>query len=94
MAEGEIIKNPSINKLKKALATLNNNNFFLTLNGPKGFMQVSFSKKGLDIQYKNETGHFTGEDFISKEKATSIFIDYIQNTTGWKNKCQWKPFEY
>ena len=93
MADGPSIKNPSVKALKKSLATLNDDNFVLTLNGPKGFMQTSYTEKGLDIQYKDDNGHFTAKDLISAETAASMFIGYIKNESGWKSKCEWKPFE-
>jgi len=93
MADGTTAGAPSAEQLKKHLASLNGDNFFITLTGPDGFMQASYTAKGLDVQYKDKTGHFASVGAVPAEIAGEMFAGYIKNEDGWKSKCKWKPFE-
>ncbi len=92
-AEGRTGKDISVNTLKKELKALSDDNFFLTLNGPEGFIQASYSEKGLEVQYKDAGGQFTSSSLLDATAAESVFVSYILKESGWKEKCGWKPFE-
>lgn len=94
MADGTKAEAPSVNQLKKMLAKLDDDNFFLTLTSPDGgFMQGGYSEAGLDLQYRDSSGHFTSEAVVSPESGAEIFAAYLKGEPGWKAKCKWKPFE-
>lgn len=93
MASGDIFKNPSVKKLKKSVKSLNDDNFFLTINGPDGFIQGAYSKKKIDMQYKDTEDHFTCKEMVSKKTATFMFSEYLKGKKDWKEKCDWKVVE-
>lgn len=93
MADESSVKTPSVNQLRKSLASLSGDNFFITLTSPGGFMQASYTANGLDVQYKDAAGHFACEGAAPAETADSMFTAYLKNEDGWKSKCKWKPFE-
>lgn len=93
-ADGTKADAPSVNLLKKKLAKLDDDNFFLTLTAPDGgFMQGGYSEAGLDMQYKDAAGHFTSEAVVSPETGAEMFTGYLKGEAGWKEKCGWKSFE-
>lgn len=94
MADGSKAKDPSEAQLKKMLASLDDDNFFLTLTAPDGgFMQAGYTAKGLDLQYKDASGHFASQTVVTPETGEQMFGAYVKGEAGWKAKCQWKPFE-
>jgi hypothetical protein len=93
MADGTTADAPGDGQLKKMLGTLSSDNFFLTLTGPSGFMQAAYTAKGLDMQYKDASGHFASETAMPAETAAAMFKAYLAGETGWKAQCKWKPFE-
>lgn len=93
LADGTKAEAPSAAKLRQLLATLSDDNFFITLTGPKGFMQAGYTAKGLDMQYKDAAGHFAGEAPVTPETAAAMFTAYLSGGEGWKAQCKWKPFE-
>ena len=93
MADGTTTDAPDDGQLRKMLGTLSSDNFFLTLTGPSGFMQAAYTAKGLDMQYKDASGHFAGEAPVPAKTAAEMFGAYLKNGEGWKAQCKWKPFE-
>ena len=93
MADGNKVDAPSAVQVKNLLARLNDDNFFLTLTGPSGFMQAGYTAKGLDMQYKDSYGHFASEGPVPAEQAAAMFKAYLAGDKGWKSQCGWKPFE-
>ncbi|HAT72407.1 MAG TPA: hypothetical protein DCS63_06290 [Elusimicrobia bacterium] len=94
MADGSTAKDPSEEQLKKMLASMNDDNFFLTLTAPDGgFMQAGYTAKGLDMQYKDSSGHFASQSVVTPETGAEMFRAYLQGEAGWKQQCKWKPFE-
>ncbi|MCD6311623.1 MAG: hypothetical protein J7M11_04100 [Elusimicrobia bacterium] len=93
VADGPGVKAPSIKELKKSLASLSDDNFYLTLNGPEGFMQGSYSKKGMDMQYKDEKGQFTCVKMVSSETAECMFSEYLLGKSDWEKLCEWEPMK-
>lgn len=93
MADGTTADAPGEDQLRKMLGTLSSDNFFLTLTGPSGFMQAAYTAKGLDMQYKDASGHFAGEAPVPAGTAAEMFGAYLKNGEGWKAQCKWKPFE-
>lgn len=94
MADGTKVQNPDEGQLKKMLSALNEDNFFLTLTAPDGgFMQAAYTAKGLDMQYKDASGHFAGAAPVTAGTAAEMFKAYLSGQDGWKPSCEWKPFE-
>lgn len=92
-ANGNKVDAPSAVQVRNLLARLSDDNFFLTLNGPSGFMQAGYTAKGLDMQYKDSYGHFAGEAPVPAETAAAMFKAYLTGDKAWKSQCAWKPFE-
>lgn len=88
MANGDIFENPTDKKVKDALKSLNDDNFFMILNGKDGFMQTSTSEKGFIVQYSNNAGMFEAEEYFSFDQLVDIFIAYINNQ-NWKEMGNW-----
>ena len=88
MASGETFENPSTEKLVELLKTLNDDNFFLTLNSKNGFMQTSTSEKGYIVQYSNNDGMFEAESYFTMDMLIDIFKAYIE-AGNWKEKATW-----
>lgn len=88
MANGETYENPSTEKLIESLKSLNDDNFFLTLNSKDGFLQTSTSEKGYIVQYSNHEGMFEAEAYFTIEMLLEIFKAYIDNG-NWKEKATW-----
>jgi hypothetical protein len=93
MADGSKADAPDAGRLKKMLGTLSSDNFFITLTGPAGFMQAGYTAKGLDMQYKDASGHFAGVAPVAEETAAAMFKAYLAGEDGWKAQCKWQPFE-
>ena len=89
MANGDSYESPSTEKLKELLGTLDDDNFFLTLNGKNGFLQTSTSEQGYIVQYGNDNGMFEAEAYFTVEMLTEIFVTYIDNDETWKDKSKW-----
>jgi len=93
MADGSKAEAPDADQLKKMLGTLSSDNFFITLTSPAGFMQAGYTAKGLDMQYKEASGHFTSVAPVAAETAAAMFKAYLSREDGWQAQCKWKPFE-
>lgn len=88
MASGDKFENPSIDKLKEQLKSLDDDNFFLILNSNTGFLQASTSEKGYIVQYSDDTGMFEAEAYFTFDMLTDIFEAYFDNKE-WKEKAVW-----
>ena len=88
MANGDMFESPSDEKIKEALESLNDDNFFMTLSGKDGFIQTSTSEQGFILQYSDEGGMFEAEEYFSLDKLEDIFIAYI-NQQDWKEMATW-----
>lgn len=85
MANGETIDGPDNDKLKEALKSLDDDNFFLTLNSNSGFLQTSTSENGYIVQYSNGDKMYEAEEYFNLENLIDIFITYIEKG-NWKEK--------
>lgn len=89
MANGDKYENPSTDKLKELLKTLDDDNFYLILNSKDGFLQTTTSEKGYIIQYSDEGGMFEAEQYFELEKMITIFIAYIEKGDWKKMAGKW-----
>lgn len=92
-ADGGTGDAPTSAQLEKAFKGLSEDNFFLTLNGPDGFMQGSWMEKGLDMQYKDENGQFNCKNAVPNDEALKMFTGYLEGGDAWKTACEWAPME-
>lgn len=93
-AEGTKVEGPGEEQLKKMVSAIDGDNFFLTLTAPDGgFMQAAYTDKGLDMQYKDASGHFAGKAPVQAGTAAEMFSSYLKGGDSWKSVCEWKPFE-
>jgi len=83
MANGEIIENPTTEKLEESLKTLNDENFYLILNRDNGFLQTSTSDQGYIIQYSDQSGMYEAEEYFNHDRMIEIFVAYIDDL-DWK----------
>ncbi|MFW5721332.1 MAG: hypothetical protein ACOCWW_03005, partial [Bacteroidota bacterium] len=88
MANGDIFENPSDEKIKESLQSINDDNFFMILNGKEGFIQTTISEQGFIVQYSDDGGMFEAEEYFTKEELVDIFIAYI-NQQDWKEMATW-----
>jgi hypothetical protein len=89
MATGDIIEGPTDEKVKESLKTLDDDNFFMTLNGKDDFLQTTISEKGYIVQHGGgDDGMFEADDFFTFEQLVDIFIAYI-NEQNWKEMANW-----
>ncbi|MGD9158575.1 MAG: hypothetical protein PVG39_09225 [Desulfobacteraceae bacterium] len=89
MANGDKFKDVTEKKLKKGISSLDDDNFFLTLSSKEDFIQVSYSDKGYDIQYKENGKQYVARDYLTKEQTIDAFIDYYNGGEKWKKYTAW-----
>lgn len=88
MASGETFSNPSLNKLKASLKSLDDDNFFLILNSSKGFLQTTISEQGFIVQHNHGDGMFEANSYFTFEMLVDIFEKYLNNE-DWKGVDSW-----
>jgi hypothetical protein len=88
MASGETYSNPSLNRLKASLKTLDDDNFFLILNSSKGFLQTTISEQGYIVQHNHGDGMFEAKSYFTFEMLVDIFEKYLNND-DWKDVDSW-----
>jgi hypothetical protein len=88
MASGETYENPTIEKLKASLKSINDDNFFLILNSKEGFLQTTISEKGYIVQHNHGGGMFEAESFFTFDKLVEIFSAYLKDE-DWKGMDKW-----
>ena len=93
MANGKKIKAVTEKTLKEGISILDDDNFFLILNAEEDFIQVSYSNKGYDIQYKENGKQYIARDYISKEQAIEAFINYYYGKDDWRQLTAWDEME-
>jgi hypothetical protein len=93
MADGTAMKDPTIAQLQKAFESLGEENFFITLNAPDGFITASRSGGAYDVEYKDEQGQFAAIDEMSAEQSLDLFSAYMKREKTWKSKARWRPFD-
>jgi hypothetical protein len=90
MASGVIVKNPSIEKLEELIASLNDDNFFLSLSHDDGFIQTAYSSDGFTIEYSNSEGYFVASELYNLEKAVQVFSKYMNEEKDWITDIDWE----
>ncbi|HBE88675.1 MAG TPA: hypothetical protein DDW67_06000 [Elusimicrobia bacterium] len=93
MADGTVVKDPTVSQLQKAFEALGEENFFITLNAPDGFITASRSGGAYDVEYKDDQGQFAAMDEMSSEQSFDLFSAYIKREKTWKAKAKWRPFD-
>lgn len=93
MAVGDIINEPTLEKLDELLGTLNDENFFLILSSEVGFMQTAYSEKGFTVEYKVGEKMYESETLFTAESLSEIFKLYITDSPEWKEKVKWVIME-
>lgn len=88
MANGETYGNPTIDKLKASLKSLDDDNFFLILSNNDGFIQTSTSDNVYIVQHNHGKGMFEAEDFFTFDELVDIFSAYLKKE-DWKSKAKW-----
>lgn len=89
MANGEKFKDVTEKKLREDVSSLDDDNFFLILSSNNDFMQVSYSDKGYDLQYKENGRQYVAVDYLTKKQVTEAFIDYFNGRDKWKKLTAW-----
>ena len=88
MANGETLENPSLEKLRAMLKTIDDDNFFLTLNGKTGFLQTTISESGYIIQHNEGGEMFEAESYFTIDKMIELFETYLKGE-DWKSMAKW-----
>ncbi len=88
MANGEKYENPNFEKLEESLENLDEENFFLILNGPDGFLQTTTSEEGYIVQYSDDSGMYEAESYFSFDELIDIFEAYLEGK-DWKSMDSW-----
>ncbi len=88
MANGEKYDNPDFDKLEDSLESLDEENFFLILNGPGGFLQTTSSEEGYIVQYSDDSGMYEAESYFSFDELVDIFEAYMKGD-DWKTMDTW-----
>ena len=89
MANGETFDDVNEEKLKEAVARLDDENFFMILTSDDNFIQAAYSDQGYDLQYKEGQTQYVARDYLTEEKAVEAFISYFQGDGTWKNFTPW-----
>jgi hypothetical protein len=93
MANGKKFKAVTEKTLKEGISILDDDNFFLILNAKEDFIQVSYSNKGYDIQYKENDKQYAARDYMSKEQVIEAFINYFNGKDDWRQLTAWDEME-
>lgn len=93
MADGTVVRDPTMAQLRKAFDALGEENFFITLNSPDGFMTASRSGGSYDLEYKDAQGQFAAIDEMSADESFELFSAYMKRERNWKGKAKWRPFD-
>lgn len=88
MANGDKYDNPDFDKLEESLENLDEENFFLILKGPDGFLQTTTSEEGYIVQFSDDSGMYEAESYFSFDELVEIFEAYMQGK-GWKEMDSW-----
>lgn len=88
MANGETFENPTIEKLNAGLKSIDDDNFFLILNGKNGFLQTSISESGYIIQHNEGKGMFEAKAYFTLEKMIELFGAYLRGE-NWIDMAEW-----
>jgi hypothetical protein len=94
MYDGPGYKKATQKQVEESFALLNADNFFISLANGDDWIQVAFSDKGYSIDYNDAKGHFMIDDFLKKEEALQLLINYFNQEDGWKDKYTWVDFSY
>lgn len=93
MADGTVVKDPTMEQLQKAFEALGEENFFITLNAPDGFITASRSGGAYDVEYKDDQGQYAAIDEMSADQSLDLFSSYVKKEKNWKAKAKWRPFD-
>lgn len=80
--------------LEESFSTLNEDNFFISLANNDNWIQVAYSDKGYSADYNDANGHFMLKEFLKKEEALQLLINYFHQTEDWNKNQIWVDFEY
>lgn len=93
MADGTVVKDPTVAQLRQAFDVLGEENFFITLNAPDGFMTAARSGGSYDVEYKDGQGQFAAINEMSAEESFELFTSYMKRERNWRSKSDWRPFD-
>ena len=81
-------------QVEESFATLNADNFFVSLTNGDDWMQVAYSDKGYSVDYNDANGHFMVDDYLKKDEALQLLVDYLNQIEGWERNYTWADFAY
>ncbi|MDT8285668.1 MAG: hypothetical protein RQ748_01055 [Elusimicrobiales bacterium] len=93
MADGTVVKDPTVAQLRGAFEVLGEENFFITLNAPDGFMTAARSGGAYDVEYKDDRGQFAAIEEMSADQSFDLFSSYMKGEKNWRSKAEWRPFD-
>jgi hypothetical protein len=87
---GPMVKNPDAAAIRKSLAEVQG--FAILSQNNLTYIQASGSAKDgfwLEYQAGSIDKHYRCPDQLSLERATGVFVSYVQADDGWKTSIQW-----
>lgn len=89
-ASGEIVEDPSLTKLLDMIKSLDDDNFFITLSHPDGFLQAAYSEDGFYAEYSGVNGYFGADKALTLKETLELFSNYYNNIENWKGNISWE----
>ncbi len=94
MFDGDSYDKVSPEILTESFNTLSDDNFFISLTNKDDFIQVAYSDKGYSVDYRDASGHFEATEFLSKDAALQVLINYLEGNEEWKKGLSWEALDY
>lgn len=87
-ALGVMHDNPTVDLLNTSIDELDDDNFFLILNGKDGFIQAAVADDAFIVQYKEKDKMFESPTLFTIDQLKSIFTAYLKGDK-WKELGEW-----
>ncbi len=94
MYDGDSHDQVSQDILAESFNTLSDDNFFISLTHKDDYIQVAYSGQGYSVDYKDASGHFEATEFLSKDAALQVLIDYLEGNEAWRKGLSWVALDY
>jgi len=94
MYDGPGYKKVTQKQVEESFAILSDDNFFVSLANGDDWLQIAYSGKGYTVDYSDANGHFMLEDYLKKDTALKLLINYFNQIDGWRDSYTWVDFAY
>lgn len=90
LASGDTYKGVSEKLIDECINKLDDDNFYIILSHNDDYIQAAFSDNTFSVEYNDKNGHFTSVEFLSKDKTTHLFKQYLNQAENWNKDISWE----